>query len=131
MKISLTWLRQFVEFDLDAGQLADLLTMAGLEVESRARFGDFSGVVVAEVRGKKAHPNASKLTLVDVWDGKETTQVVCGAPNVPEPTAPNFNEARLVLWARPGAKLPSGLTLAPKDVRGVISPGMLCAEDEL
>jgi phenylalanyl-tRNA synthetase beta chain len=124
MKVSLRWLRELVAVDLDSAEIARRLTMAGLEVESAAPFGRVSGVVVAEVRGKKPHPNAAKLTLVDVFDGKTVTQVVCGAPNVPEPGAG-------VLWARPGARLPNGLELAPKEVRGIVSPGMLCAEDEL
>ncbi len=131
MKISLRWLRELVDTDLDGAAIAKLLTMAGLEVESRTVFGGFSGVIVAEVRGKKPHPNSNKLTLVDVWDGREVTQVVCGAPNVPEPNGERGAQARLVLWARPGATLPNGMTLAPKEVRGVMSPGMLCAEDEL
>jgi phenylalanyl-tRNA synthetase beta chain len=86
----------------------------------------FSGVVVAQVVGKKPHPDASKLTLVDVIteDNGTATQVVCGAPNVPEP-------GRKVLWAQIGAKLPNGMTLAAKPVKGITSPGMLCAEDEL
>ena len=124
MKVSLNWLRELVDGKLDGAEVAQRLTMAGLEVESRTPFGALSGVIVAEVRGKRPHPNANKLTLVDVFDGKTVTQVVCGAPNVPEPGA-------FVLWARPGATLPSGITLEPKDVRGVVSPGMLCAEDEL
>ena len=86
----------------------------------------FSGVVVAEVVAKRPHPQADKLTLVDVITerGGTATQVVCGAPNVPEP-------GRKVLWAQIGAKLPSGMTLAAKPVKGIESPGMLCAEDEL
>ncbi|HZS41739.1 MAG TPA: phenylalanine--tRNA ligase subunit beta [Polyangia bacterium] len=124
MKISLNWLKQLVATPLDGAELARRLTAAGLEVEARSPFGALSGVIVAEVRGKMPHPNAAKLTLVDVFDGRETTQVVCGAPNVPEPGA-------RVLWARPGARLPSGAVLQPKEVRGIVSPGMLCAEDEL
>lgn len=125
MKVSLNWLRELVDLEgLDGAEVARALTRAGVEVEGRARFGDFAGVVVAEVRGKRPHPGAAKLTLVDVWDGAAVTQVVCGAPNVPEPGA-------FVLWARPGARLPDGTVLAPKEVRGVVSPGMLCAEDEL
>ncbi len=87
MKISLKWLRELVDFDLDGEALARRLTQAGLEVEARTPFADLFGVIVAEVRGKLPHPNAAKLTLVDVWDGVEVTRVVCGAPNVPEPGA--------------------------------------------
>ena len=81
--------------------------------------------MVARVVGKRPHPDAAKLTLVDVDDGSgKATQVVCGAPNVPD-------AGGLVLWARPGATLPNGVTLGEKPVRGIVSPGMLCAEDEL
>jgi phenylalanyl-tRNA synthetase beta chain len=126
MKISLNWLRQLIDAPLDADDVSRRLTMAGLEIEGREKFAPISGVIAAEVRHKKAHPQSGKLTLVDVFDGKEVTQVVCGASNVPDPgTHP------IVLWARPGARLPNGMTLAPKEVRGVMSPGMLCAEDEL
>ena len=61
-----------------------------------------------------------------VWDGGQgtATEVVCGAPNVPEP-------GRKVLWARPGARLPDGRVLGVKAVAGVDSPGMLCSETEL
>jgi phenylalanyl-tRNA synthetase beta chain len=126
MKISLNWLRELVDAKLDGAEVAHRLTMAGLEVESRTPFASFEGVVVAEVRHRKAHPQSGKLTLVDIFDGHEVTQVVCGAPNVPDP-----GSHPLVAWARPGARLPNGITLAPKEVRGIVSPGMLCAEDEL
>ena len=124
MKISLNWLRELVVGELAADSVAERLTLAGLEVEGRERFGDFAGVVVAEVQGKEPHPDAAKLTLVDVWDGRGKSRVVCGAANVPAPGG-------LVLWARPGARLPGGVTIAEKPVRGIVSPGMLCAEDEL
>jgi phenylalanyl-tRNA synthetase beta chain len=126
MKISLNWLREMVDAELDGDEVSRRLTMSGLEVEGRAPFAPLRGVIAAEVRGKRPHPNSNKLTLVDVFDGRDVTQVVCGAQNVPE------SDARaIVLWAGPGAKLPSGLELAPKEVRGIVSPGMLCAEDEL
>src|SRR5262249_29408203 len=125
MKVSLQWLRELVDHPLDdVDEVARRLTMARLEVEGRERFAPFTGVRVAEVRSKRQHPGSNKLTLVDVFDGREVTQVVCGAPNVPEPSP-----SALVLWARPGATLPNGLTLQPKEVRGIVSPGMLCAED--
>jgi len=124
-----SWLRELVELPDDVGpdDAARALTGAGLEVEEvREIGGDFSGVVIAEVVGKKKHPKADKLTLVDVITepGGAPTQVVCGAQNVPEPGG-------RVLWAPPGATLPGGFTLAPKEIKGVVSPGMLCAEDEL
>ena len=130
MKVSLSWLRELTGLaSLTADDAARALTNAGLEVEGITRLGNFSGVVVAEVRGKRPHPDATRLTLVDVFDGSSVTQVVCGAPNVPD-------VGWKVLWARPGARLPMGeggapLELDSKVVRGIESPGMLCAEDEL
>ncbi|MDB4982513.1 MAG: phenylalanyl-tRNA synthetase, beta subunit [Myxococcales bacterium] len=127
MKISFNWLRELVA--LPAGVMADAvagkLTLAGLEVESIDRRGrDLSGVVVAEVLGKRPHPGSEKLSIVRVRAGGAEEEVVCGAPNVPAPGG-------RVAWAPPGATLPGGLTLARKDVRGVSSAGMLCSEVEL
>jgi phenylalanyl-tRNA synthetase beta chain len=127
MKISFNWLRELVE--LPPGVLADAvagrLTLAGLEVESIDRRGrDLTGVVVAEVLGKRPHPGSDKLSIVRVRAGGPEEEVVCGAPNVPAPGG-------LVCWAPPGATLPGGITLARKEVRGVSSPGMLCSEVEL
>ena len=129
MKILWSWLLELCDLDrvptVEEGARA--LTRAGLEIEGITDLGaGFTGVVVAEVAGKKPHPQADKLTLVDVITerGGAATQVVCGAPNVPA-------AGRKVLWAQIGATLPGGMTLAAKPVKGVVSPGMLCAEDEL
>ena len=129
MKVLWSWLLELCDFDnqptVEEGARA--LTRGGLEIEGLTNLGGtFSGVVVAQVVGKKPHPDANKLTLVDVItdDGGTATQVVCGAPNVPAP-------GRKVLWAQVGATLPNGMTLAAKPVKGIVSPGMLCAEDEL
>src|SRR6476659_10025316 len=129
MKVLWSWLLELCDLDKQptVEEGARALTRGGLEVEGMTNLGGgFSGVVVAEVVGKKPHPQADKLTLVDVITerGGAATQVVCGAPNVPEP-------GRKVLWAQVGAVLPNGMTLAPKPVKGIVSPGMLCAEDEL
>jgi phenylalanyl-tRNA synthetase beta chain len=129
VKVLWSWLLELCDLDRQptVEEGAHALTRAGVEIEGMTNLGaGFSGVVVAEVVGKKPHPQADKLTLVDVITerGGAATQVVCGAPNVPAP-------GRKVLWARIGAKLPNGLTLAEKAVKGVVSPGMLCAEDEL
>src|SRR5262249_45340058 len=127
VKCSWNWLGELVELpaDLHLGEVASRLTKAGLEVESVTELGSgFAGVVVAQVRSKRPHPKAQKLTLVTVWAGSDTVEVVCGAPNAPEP-------GRNVLWARPGARLPDGRTLGVKAVGGVDSPGMLCSETEL
>lgn len=129
MKAVLSWLLELCDLPTtpSADEAARAFTAGGLEVEGVEALGaSFSGVVVAEVVAKRPHPQAEKLTLVDVITepGGAATQVVCGAPNVPAP-------GRKVLWARPGATLPGGLTLGVKAVKGIESPGMLCAEDEL
>jgi phenylalanyl-tRNA synthetase beta chain len=129
MKALWSWLLELCDLPkvptVDEGIAA--LTGGGLEIEGATDLGaGFSGVVVAQVVAKRPHPQSQKLTLVDVITERDgaATQVVCGAPNVPEP-------GRKVLWARPGATLPGGITLGIKPVKGVESPGMLCAEDEL
>lgn len=133
MKVLWSWLLELCDLDKvpSVEEGAKALTRSGLEIEGIEDLGaGFSGVVVAEVVGKKPHPDATKLTLVDVIveKGGAPTQVVCGAPNVPAP-------GRKVLWARPGATLPAKdggvITLGEKPVKGIMSPGMLCAEDEL
>src|SRR5690606_31253068 len=98
---------------------------AGIEVEGIASFGTgLDGVVIAEVRGKRPHPSRDKLTLVRVWNGKEEREIVCGAPNVPD-------AGGKVLLAQVGARLPNGMEIAPREVAGVPSHGMLCSEAEL
>ena len=127
MKISFNWLRELVDLKpgVTADSVSEKLSLAGLEVESIERRGrDLSGVVVAEVRGKRPHPGADTLTLVRVVGGGAEEEVVCGAPNVPAPGGK-------VAWAPPGATLPGGRTLERRDIRGVSSPGMLCSEVEL
>ena len=130
MKVSFNWLRELVELKpgVTADSVAQQLTLVGLEVESIERRGrDVAGVLVAEVRGARPHPGAEKLSLVRVVAGgaqQEEVEVVCGARNVPAPGGK-------VAWAPPGATLPGGRKLEAKDVRGVLSPGMLCSEVEL
>lgn len=128
MKASYNWLRELLP-GLKAGpeEVAERLTRAGLEVESRSKFGEASDIVhVASVVKKEPHPARPKLTLVTVdLGGGKTQRVVCGAPNVPEPGG-------LVVLAPLGTHLPAkGLTLEPKDIAGVTSEGMLCSESEL
>src|SRR5690606_31368420 len=134
MKISLNWLRDYVATDLDADALAELLTMSGLEVEAVERTGPaLDGVVVGHVLDTRPHPNADRLTLCDVDLGDdEPLQIVCGAPNV----APGQKVAVATVGAT--LMLPDRETGAPTPVeirrskiRGEVSNGMICAEDEL
>jgi len=127
MKISLNWLRELVELPpgTDAERAAAALTGQGLEVEGiEEKGGELSGVVVAEVLDIRPHPKADKLRIVRVRAGSREEDVVCGAPNVPPP-------GNRVCWAQPGARLPGGKILEAREVRGVMSPGMLCGESEM
>ena len=125
MRISFNWLRDFLpSLPQDPGQVAADLTRIGFEVEGVTSLGrELSGLLIAEVLAYKPHPQASKLRIVTVRAGARTEDVVCGAANVPEPGGK-------VCWAPPGATLP-GFTMAAKEIRGVMSPGMLCSEQEL
>ena len=127
MKISFNWLRELVELPAgtSAEQAAAVLTSQGLEVEGlEAKGRELSGVVVAEVLAMGPHPKADKLRIVRVRAGAREEDVVCGAPNVPPP-------GNRVCWAQPGARLPGGKMLEAREVRGVMSPGMLCSEPEM
>lgn len=124
MKVPLSWLREYVEFDLTPQALADRLTFSGTEVEGiETRGSDYAGVVVGEVLAVDKHPNADRLTVCRVANGQGELTVVCGAPNV--------KVGAKVPLAGIGAVLPNGMSIRKAKVRGVESSGMLCAEDEL
>jgi phenylalanyl-tRNA synthetase beta chain len=124
MKISLHWLREWVETGDDVPALSHALTMAGLEIEGVHRAGpDLKGVVVGEVLSVQKHPDAEKLNVCRVASGREELQIVCGAPNVRAGM-----KAPLALI---GAKLPGGMEIKKAKLRGVESSGMLCSAREL
>lgn len=124
MKISLNWLREWVDTGQDVAGLSHQLTMAGLEIEGIERSGAaLSGVVVGEVLSVDKHPDAEKLSLCRVNSGAETLQIVCGAPNV--------RAGMKVPLATIGAKLPSGMEIKRAKLRGVESFGMLCSAKEI
>ncbi|MEN9880202.1 MAG: phenylalanine--tRNA ligase beta subunit [Pseudomonadota bacterium] len=125
MKFSESWLRQFVNPDLSSEALAELLTMAGLEVEERGPVAPpFNNVVVGHVLSVTKHPDADRLNVceVDVGEGAPR-QIVCGASNVAA--------GLKVPCALPGAELPGDFKIKDAKVRGVPSAGMLCAAVEL
>lgn len=123
MKFSARWLRQWLPVEVPIEQLCAQLTNAGLEVDGVEDAAPaFSGVVVAEVRAVRRHPNADKLSVCEVDGGGERVTVVCGAPNV-------RTDMRTAL-ATVGARLPGGAVQAAT-VRGVASRGMLCSAVEL
>ncbi len=132
MKISYNWLKTYIDTDLSAQRVAEILTETGLEVEGLEKVetiqGGLEGVVIGHVLTKDSHPDADRLnvTTVDVGTG-EPLQIVCGAPNV--------DAGQKVLVATVGATLyPSPdepLKIKKSKIRGVESFGMICAEDEL
>ncbi|MCS7035065.1 MAG: phenylalanine--tRNA ligase subunit beta [Saprospiraceae bacterium] len=132
MKVSLNWLREFLDIDKKPGEIADILTSLGLEVEGwehvRPSPVDLERVVTAKVVECVRIPESDHLsaTRVDVGDG-QLRSVVCGAPNVAA--------GQRVLVALPGARVlgkdGQPFEIAERKVRGVLSQGMICAEDEL
>ena len=125
MNVTLNWLKTYIDFDLSASELADRLTMLGVEVESVKQLGaGLEGVVVGSVSSIQPHPNADKLVLCQVDVGEtEELQIVCGAPNV--------REGMFAPVATIGTILPIGLTIKNAKLRGETSQGMLCSEKEL
>ncbi len=124
MKISSQWLGEWADTGTDVRGLAHALTMVGLEIEGiQAAAPPLANVVVGEVKAVTKHPDAEKLNVCRVWNGREELQIVCGAPNVRVGM-----KAPLALI---GAKLPNGMEIKQAKLRGVESSGMLCSAREL
>ncbi|HPA87651.1 MAG TPA: phenylalanine--tRNA ligase subunit beta [Bacteroidales bacterium] len=131
MKISYNWLKDYLSIDLDPSRLSEILTSLGLEVEGMEEWesvkGGMKGVVIGEVLTCKKHPDADKLSVTTVSTGSgEPLNIVCGAPNVAA--------GQKVAVAPAGTTLYKGDTafeLKKTKIRGEISEGMICAEDEL
>jgi phenylalanyl-tRNA synthetase beta chain len=124
MRVPLSWLAAHVEVDVPAASLAEKLTFAGIEVETIHRVGDdLAGILTARVLEVGQHPGADRLVLVRVDAGGEDRTVVCGARN--------FAPGDVVAWAAPGAKLPGGVEIGRRTVRGAVSDGMLASAREL
>jgi len=124
MRISLNWLKEYIDTDQSPEELAHLLTMTGLEVEGIEPVGQsLDDIIVAKIISVEKHPNADRLTNCLVDTGKEQVPVVCGAPNV--------KAGAKVAMAVPGVTLPGGLLVKKGKIRGEISMGILLAEDEM
>ncbi|MCU7808084.1 MAG: phenylalanine--tRNA ligase subunit beta, partial [Candidatus Thiodiazotropha sp. (ex Semelilucina semeliformis)] len=125
MKFSEAWLREWVNPPVKTQELADQLSMAGLEVDSVTPVAaSFQGVVVGEVLEKEAHPDADKLSVCQVTvGGDELLQIVCGARNV--------STGMRVPVATVGALLPGDFKIKKAKLRGVQSLGMICSASEL
>ena len=131
MKLSYNWLKQYINTDLSAEELSPILTDIGLEVEGLEKFqslkGGLEGIVIGEVKTCHKHPNADKLSVTTVDIGKgELLPIVCGAPNVAA--------GQKVVVATVGTTLytdDDSFEIKKAKIRGEVSQGMICAEDEL
>jgi phenylalanyl-tRNA synthetase beta chain len=127
MRVPLTWLQEYASPPLSLHDLEQRLTMTGTKVEALHHHGvsEEDAFVVGKVLSAEPHPDADRLRvcMVDVGDGGEAKQIVCGAPNVAA--------GQTVAVARPGAVMPDGTKLKAAKLRGVTSDGMILAEDEL
>ena len=125
MHISIDWIKDYVELpDLPPEELAVRFTMATCEVEEVKTTGELlEKVRIVEITEIQDHPDSDHLHLVKFTDGKDSWEVVCGAPNVAV--------GKKVPYAPLGTTFAGGFTLVPKKIRGVMSEGMLCSETEL
>ena len=128
MKLSYSWLKEYIACDLTPQEVADAMTAIGIEVDSVSEQeeipGGLAGVVVAQVLECVKHPDSDHLHITKVDDGSpEPVTVVCGAPNVAA--------GQKVLFARIGTVLPGDFKIKKSKIRGVESFGMICAQDEL
>ena len=128
MKLSINWLKDYISLNKSVDEIADSLTMIGNEVEEIVTTGDIPGVIVAEIKKIIPHPNADKLQLTKIYDGKNTLSVVCGAPNI--------KEGQKIFLATIGTNLPDPknntyFEIKKSKIRGELSEGMICSEKEL
>jgi len=129
MKVSLKWLKEYVDIILPLSELAERLTMAGTEVKgTQVIGGNWEGIVVGQIAAINPHPNADRLTLVTIDLLTEQQTVVCGAPSL--------SPGEKVAFAYVGAQLIDGhsgqaFRLQSAKIRGVVSSGMACSEKEL
>lgn len=124
MRVSLKWLREFIDIPETVEELCDKLDLTGTAVETVHHIGTgLDGVIVGKITKIEPHPNADNLTYCQVDIGERVAGIVCGAPNIAE--------GQTVPIALAGAKLPNGMEIKKAKIRGVESDGMMCAEDEL
>jgi len=123
MRVPINWLKEYVDIKISARELSDKLTMSGTENEIlRGEAGSFEGIVVGEILEITKHPNADKLQVTKTSVGKESLQIVCGAPNI--------EVGQKVPVALVGTQI-GEFEIKEAEIRGVRSHGMLCSEAEL
>ena len=128
MKVPISWLEDYVPINVPLDDLGHRLTMSGTEVDSIEQTGSYEGFVVGLAKEVRPHPDADRLRLVQVDNGIESLEVVCGAPNV--------KAGQKIAFASIGAVLTDAHTgerrkLRKSKIRGVTSNGMICSEREL
>ncbi|SHJ60426.1 phenylalanyl-tRNA synthetase beta subunit [Clostridium amylolyticum] len=125
MKVPYKWLKDYVQIDIDAKELADRLTLSGSKVEEVISAGDeITNVVTGKIESIAPHPDADKLVICQLNVGeKELVQIVTGANNMVE--------GDIVPVALHGASLPNGMKIKKGKLRGIVSNGMMCSEEEL
>ena len=124
MKISVSWLKQYVDIDVTPQELCDKMTMAGFEIEEMQDLSQsMKNVAVGRIEKLEKHPDADRLKICQVNVGNKTVQIVTGADNV--------FEGALVPAALDNSLLPTGQEIKSGKLRGVISEGMLCSGEEL
>ena len=125
MKFTLNWLKEHLETDADLNAITETLTRIGLEVEHVTNPAErLAPFTIVEVLSAEKHPDADKLRVCQVTDGRETRQIVCGAPNA--------RQGMKAVLGRPGDYVPGlDLTLKKAKIRGVESSGMMCSAREL
>jgi phenylalanyl-tRNA synthetase beta chain len=124
MKLTMNWLREFVDLPEDAAAVGDALARLGFKPESIDPIPlEFSGVTIARVVAIHPHPAADRIRVIDIDTGAAEVTVVCGAWN--------FTEGAVVAYSPPGSVLAGGVVVGDKEIRGVRSPGMIASEREL
>ncbi|WP_114108686.1 phenylalanine--tRNA ligase subunit beta [Clostridioides difficile] len=124
MLVSLKWLRDYVDIDMDVKEFADKMTMTGTKVETIDYYGEeIENILVGKILEIKQHPNADKLVVTKVDIGDKVVQIVTGATNI--------SEGDYIPVAINGSKLPGGVEIKQTDFRGELSDGMMCSAAEL
>ena len=123
MRISINWLKEFIDISLSNKEISNKLTMLGLEAEEVYDTSSLRDIIIGEIKNVIKHPNADKLNLCKVYDGQKILPVVCGAPNV--------EVGQKIAFAPVGSILPGNFKINEAKIRGEISQGMICSEKEV
>ncbi len=124
MKISLNWLKEFVDIDISPEELAELLTLKGLETSDLYDVGrGLEHIIAGKIIRISPHPESNRLYICDTDTGKDIVSIVCSAPNL--------KTGMIAPLALPGTRLPNGAEVREAEIRGRVSRGVLLAEDEL